>query len=230
MNSNNSKSTPLSQLPSPQQQAPNSQFVNEQHRQIVAQAQVAAQNFTMPQTTSGGVSSTEDADIQEALALVTGAVPASSEAQGQGPHQQQQMMQQHQHQQQQQELAELNALRQQQHAAMQAQMQLQAQMQQLQQQQQQQQIQQQPPQQQSPAHAPRSGASASPFSLPDTDEIRLVLLGISTFILVTLLPMSDLLARFIPALEGIPYSDVLVRALLLGIALFVGQRAMVYAQ
>ena len=86
MNSNNSKSTPLSQLPSPQQ-APNSQFVNEQHRQIVAQAQVAAQNFTMPQTTSGGVSSTEDADIQEALALVTGAVPASSEAQG--PQQQQ---------------------------------------------------------------------------------------------------------------------------------------------
>ena len=224
MNSNNSKSTPLSQLPSPQQ-APNSQFVNEQHRQIVAQAQVAAQNFTMPQTTSGGVSSTEDADIQEALALVTGAVPASSEAQGpQQQQQQQQMMQQ------QQELAELNALRQQQHAAMQAQMQLQAQMQQLQQQQQQQQIQQQPPQQQSHAHVPRAGASASPFSLPDTDEIRLVLLGISTFILVTLLPMSDLLARFIPALEGIPYSDVLVRALLLGIALFVGQRAMVYAQ
>ena len=225
MNSNNSKSTPLSQLPSPQQQAPNSQFVNEQHRQIVAQAQVAAQNFTMPQTTSGGVSSTEDADIQEALALVTGAVPASSEAQGpQQQQQQQQMMQQ------QQELAELNALRQQQHAAMQAQMQLQAQMQQLQQHQQQQQIQQQPPQQQSHAHVPRAGASASPFSLPDTDEIRLVLLGISTFILVTLLPMADLLARFIPALEGIPYSDVLVRALLLGIALFVGQRAMVYAQ
>jgi flagellar motor protein MotB len=231
MNSSNTKSTPLSQLPQSQPQNPNSQFVNDQHRQIVAQAQVAAQNFTMPQATTGSVSSTEDADIQEALALVNGSAPSSDYAlpqqqQQQPQQQQQQQMLQHQQQQEMQQQQELNALRQQ--AALQAQ--LQQQMQQMQQQMQQQQQQQHGQQpQQAHAQSPHKYEERTWFSIPDTDEIRLVLIGISTFILVTLLPVSDILAKFFPSLEGVPYVDVLVRAVLLGVSIFVGQRAMVYA-
>jgi hypothetical protein len=233
---NNTKSTPLSQLPSHgsggSQQQQQGQFVNDQHRQIVAQAQVAAQNFSMPQTTSGLHGSTEDADIQEALALVTGVSPVSDSPQQQ---QQQQHQQQHQPNQQQQadmahyqmqqrqlqEAAELNVLKQQ-HAQLQAQLQAQQQ----QQQQQQQQLQHKDASSSAPASA--YGLPTGPFALPEAEEIRLALIGISVYILVTLLPVSDLLARFLPALDGVPYAAVLARALVLGIALFVGQRAMMF--
>ncbi|OYV74995.1 MAG: hypothetical protein B7Z66_14545 [Chromatiales bacterium 21-64-14] len=233
MNLNNGKSTPVSQLPQQQQQPQHiGQFVNDQHRQIVAQAQNAAQNFAMPQTTSGGAGvlsgSTEEADIQEALALVTGAVPVTAADVGQGQGQVQTV--QHQ------EDPEIAALRQQQ-AQLQAQMQAQRlQMQQQQQQQQQQQVNtsagatsnaSNASNASSPKDEPSAFSSfASYFRLPDSDEIRIALIGISAYILVTLLPVSDLLSRFVPALDGVPHADVLVRALLIGITLFVGQRAM----
>lgn len=69
----NNKSTPLTQLPnSAQSQQP--QYVNDQHRQLIAQAHTAAQNFTMPVNTQlgGDYSRDEDATIQETLMHLNG--------------------------------------------------------------------------------------------------------------------------------------------------------------
>lgn len=81
-----SKSTPLSQLPQfaqmppqPQPQSsqqpqpqPQPQFVNDQHRHMVAQAQQAAQVYSLPQSSTLDIAGDDDATVQEALQFVTG--------------------------------------------------------------------------------------------------------------------------------------------------------------
>jgi Tfp pilus assembly protein FimV len=67
-------------MQAPQQQQ---QYVNDQHRQIVAQAQSAAQNFTIPASTSSGrgvsdLNPDDDATIQETLNIVNGTTPLVS--------------------------------------------------------------------------------------------------------------------------------------------------------
>lgn len=68
-----SKSTPLNQLPSqpmiPTAQTNQQQFLNEQQKQMVTQAQQAAQAFTLPQNTqmSTDIITDDDATIQEVL-------------------------------------------------------------------------------------------------------------------------------------------------------------------
>jgi hypothetical protein len=79
------RSTPISQLPSSQNtQEP---FINDQQRQIVSQAQQAAQDFPLPQNTqlNHEISNDNDATVQEVLnqlnAATNSSQPSSSIAQ-----------------------------------------------------------------------------------------------------------------------------------------------------
>lgn len=109
-----SKSTPLTQLPATQQPH---QFVNEQQKHMVTQAQQATQSFALPQNTqsSNDVHVDDDATIQEVLNELNiksmDNVPSTPQPQQQMPirqqEQQQQQLQQQQLQQQQQQQYEI---------------------------------------------------------------------------------------------------------------------------
>lgn len=83
------KSTPINLLPSAQQsggQAPGQgqgQFINEQHRNLIAQAHNAAQNFTVPINTQlgGEYARDEDTTIQETLRHLNNSEPSKPKIQ-----------------------------------------------------------------------------------------------------------------------------------------------------
>jgi len=76
-----------------------------------------------------------------------------------------------------------------------------------------------------PPLAPPATSLTSFLSLPDADEIRLVLIVVAAAVALALLPVSEFAARFV-AIDRIPYGDALLRAVLLGAAVFVGRRAL----
>ena len=199
----NTKSTPLAQLPA----------------------------FTAPNG-SGGQQAlpVEDDAVIEALSYMQGTLPsgppprppasAPSQATQQMSPQVTEMMFQQQQQQQQEQQQQIAYMQQQQQLAM---MQKQAQMQHAQAQMQQaQQAQLAPPQalQQAPVQQPKTL-----LSIPDFDELRLMLIVVSAAISLALLPISEVASRFLP-LDRIPYGEAIVRALLLGVAVFVSRRAL----
>jgi hypothetical protein len=230
---NMSKSTPISQLPfqgAPGQAVSNAQqqqqmgaiqpqqhFVNDQHRQLVAQAQHAAQNYSLPQSSTLDIGHDDDIVVQEALQYATGGggfggstgqagqLPGSSSAQLQQQLQQQQLQQQ-QLQQQQQQMYDLPG----------------------------------PPadafstnQLYQGAVAPASYASSS-AAAPTAktwlsgslgDDLRHVLLAVIAHVLVTVVPVEGLIDRYV-AISNIPYSSLLIKAAVLGVAVFVGRHVL----
>ena len=223
-------STPISQLPTG----------------LAAATHAAARMPTSPE---------DDPMIREALSYVNGAYP-TPQAQGEAMHPSNASMAAHgggsgmhvmqQQQQQQQQMMQGQA---QAHAQAQAQAQAQAHaIQQHHYQQRQQQLHQQQQQQQdelavllsstasAPAvpHAalpakPASGPARTPpppLLAPDLDDAHLAVMAAAFYVTVSLIPVSDLAARFAPflKLDSIPFSDLLVRALLLAAALYAGRR------
>lgn len=88
------KSTPIAQLPfsspsaQPQQQqlsAPPPGYVNDQHRQMVAQAQHAAQAYSMPQASSQDIAQDDDATINDVLGVLQGQHQQQQQQQGLAP-------------------------------------------------------------------------------------------------------------------------------------------------
>ena len=224
-----SKSTPIAQLPfqgisdrgGPQQQASpgggGGVFVNDQHRQIIAQAQHAAQNYTMPQSSSHDISHEDEATIQETLQYIN-----SSSAPLQMPpaHMQQAQMQQTQQSQQSQ--------------MQQAQMQQAAYLQ----------YDPQPPPAVHGGMDPSLfgyGMSAPPMVLPQQasslvrqnvwmparDDAWIVLMGVIAYVLLSVLPIEKIAGHYI-AFDKIPYSDVLFKAAIMGVVLYIGRRMFVF--
>lgn len=203
-----SKSTPIAQLPfqqsgssSAQPSVPTAaqqQFVNDQHRQIVASAQNAAQNYTMPQPSSPHEAyGDDDATIQEAL----------------------QSFSQPQQQQQSQHMLHMPPSPQppsphQVHA-------MAAAVQPPQMQQMQHPMQQQLPQQQQQQPAPYSGQPGLSW-MPDHDDARLLLLGVLAFVIVSVLPVASLVAQYVPI--DVPYADVMIKAAVMAALMYVGKR------
>jgi hypothetical protein len=214
-----SKSTPISQLPSfaPQQQQmmqpppPQQQqqqqgpFVNDQHRQIVAQAQHAVQNYTMPQSSSSAhdISHEDEATIQETLQYISG--PYNGAAQQQQQQQQQPPPQ----------------------PAMQYDpspppplpphymmhdgggggMYM-------------------PPSALAPPPQPVLAPSVSVAGcgwMPAADDVRVVVLGIMAYVLLAVLPLESLVSKYI-RLDGFPYADIILKALAMGAILYAGKR------
>lgn len=209
-----SKSTPITQIPYPPPtggHAPSAQvalgggggigmgvmgggggaspppFVNDQHRQLVTQAQNAAQNYPMPQpsTNPRDIASTEDdATIQETLQYING--PASGSggggvagavAMGAGV---------------------VNAAGGggfDPYAA-------------------------------AALYDPQPAASPSAFASllkPSPEDVYLVVIGVVAFVLLTVFPVHRIVYKYV-SIDHIPYSELLVKASLMGAALFFGRR------
>lgn len=88
------KSTPIAQLPfsAPSPQPPAAQpqqpppgYVNEQHRQLIAQAQQAAQAYTLPQPSSQDIAQDDDATINDVLGVLQGQQQQHHQQQAQPP-------------------------------------------------------------------------------------------------------------------------------------------------
>lgn len=92
------KSTPLSQLPGAAPQMIQQPFLNEQHKQMVNNAQAAIQNVSLPQNTqiSADIANDDDATIQEVLNQINSSgssIPQSAPTQEYIPNIQQQYQQ-----------------------------------------------------------------------------------------------------------------------------------------
>lgn len=207
------KSTPINQLPA---MGHHGQFVNEQQRQMVMQAQSAVNAIPMPQNTqvSNDVGNDDDATIQEVLNQINGGGSGG----GNGPSMEELMMQQ--------------------------QLQEQAHQQEAQQQHQQQQMMRQQPQmmappQSAPQHVfdPYQGnqftgqfppqlqplvdnqqqyehQDGSIFSFVSgiAEDIKFAAFVFILFIIVHFIPVDKFLTRYF-ALEKIPYYDIVLKAL-----------------
>ena len=221
-----SKSTPISQLPTfsgPQQvvgggQHPaNGPFVNDQHRQIVAQAQHAVQNYTMPQSSSHDISNEDEATIQETLQYISG--PYAPQAQVHphmpgGGHPSQQQPPSHMGQQQPMQydpsppaplpqymvpaVGEYN--QQFPHLPVH-----------------------QAPLQPQPQINQRVLLDAANIWMPGADDVRVVVLGVMAFVLLSVLPIEKVVSKYV-RLDSIPYSDVILKAVIMGIILYAGKR------
>ena len=223
-----SKSTPLSQLPSfapqqqmmqpPQQQQLQQQgpFVNDQHRQIVAQAQHAVQNYTMPQSSSSAhdISHEDEATIQETLQYISGPYNGAAQQQQQPQQQQQQQQQPPQQPAMQYDPSPPPPLppHYMMHdgggggggmymppAALAP-----------------------PPQPLSALLAP-SGSVAGCGWMPAADDVRVVVLGIMAYVLLAVLPVESIVSKYI-RLDGFPYADIILKALMMGAILYAGKR------
>jgi hypothetical protein len=184
------KSTPLSQLPSTPSQG---NFVNDQQRQMITQAQQAIQTSTFPQNTqiSADIINDDDPTIQEVLNQFNSPSPQPSLPENPNINylQQQQVMAQMQQQQQQQQ-------------------QLYAQMQQ------QQQIDSILPQLQSQMVSPTlNNVIIKGYLTNLTDDIKLVALVFIIYIVVNFIPIESIISRYF-SIDKIPYHQIILRALL----------------
>lgn len=189
------KSTPLNQLPNSPQSSSSPQFVNDQHRHIVNQAQNAVQNFTLPTNTQLGeeYSRDEDTTIQETLMQLNGSDIS------QAP-----MLSTHQHRPTQMHVQTLPQP-------------LPSPSQTYSQQQQQHYPQPIPPMQ--TVYNDRWWSS-----LGEIDELKIVGLVILVSFVVTLLPIDHMLATYVPVmLSSMPYSDTMMRSIVCGIIFYVSK-------
>lgn len=62
--------------------------------------------------------------------------------------------------------------------------------------------------------------------IPDGEEMQLLAMVAIAFVVVSLVPVTELASRFAPflMLDRIPYSDLLVRAAMIASVLYVGRR------
>lgn len=199
------KSTPLNQLPSnqpflsgqssAQNASSNVLFVNDQQRQIVAQAQQAAQNFTMPQITqpSADVLNTDDdATVQEVLNQLNQQESTTQPQQFQAPspmHQQQQMSVPS-------TFPALSESYNQMNEATYL-----------------------PPQMQMPMNM-SSSMSGLPFVMMQDTDIKIIGIVILAYVATSLLPIERFVYQYV-SLYKIPYSDVIVKACLCGVLVYI---------
>jgi hypothetical protein len=184
------KSTPISQLPNTQN------FVNDQQRSMVTQAQQAIQNSTFPQNTqlSPDITNDDDPTIQEVLNQFNNNDQSQLLAQAQAQAQ-----------------AQLLAQAQ---AQSQAQMQMQAQAQdQANQLYSQMQAQAQVQNNIIPQIIPPSSTILGGYITNFTNDIKLVIAIFILYIVIEFLPIETVLGKYI-AIDKIPYHKVLLRALL----------------
>ena len=209
-----SKSTPISQLPfqqqHPQQQVPQQQqppsFVNDQHRQIVAQAQHAAQQYTLPQPSSGAAPPPDDdITIQEAYQYIQGhashAPPHASP-----PHAQQHPLQQQQPQQHVQHPPSASP-----EFGMGG-----------------------PDSWSSSSQMIQTGDQSSSSNsggggvlswIPNAEDVRHVVIGVVAFLIVSICPVKSIMGKFIDTASlPVPHADTLVKCLIMTVALFIGRK------
>lgn len=185
-----SKSTPLNQIPANFQGQASGQFVNDQQRQMITQAQQAAQNFTMPQNSQlqPDIIPDNDNTIQDMLNELNGNAPIQDAPP---------MMMYHQPQVPQPNMMENSLLNDQPNIPMMF------------------------PQNNNPS------LQMQPQGKPDfasllvwNNDLKLVIVSIGLFIAVSVLPIEKYVFQYI-ALDHIPYSHVLIKAIIFGVALFV---------
>lgn len=185
-----SKSTPLNQIPSNFQGQPSGQFVNDQQRQMITQAQQAAQNFTMPQNSQlqPDIVPDNDNSIQDMLNELNGNAPIQDSPQ---------MMMYHQQHLPQPNMME-NPL-----------------------------LNDQPNIQMMYPQNTNNNPTSIPEGKPDfasllvwNNDLKLVIVSIGLFIVVSVLPIEKYVFQYI-ALDHIPYSNVLIKAVIFGVVLFV---------
>lgn len=193
------KSTPLSQLPTNPSGQGN--FVNDQQRQMITQAQQAIQNSTFPQNTqiSPDLANDDDPTIQEVLNQFS-APPQQDSQNSNINYLHQQQMQQQMQQQLQQQMQQQQLL---------AQLQSQPRTERFQQQ-----IDSILPQLQSqPPSASLSNVVVGSYLSNFTDDIKLVTLVFVIVIVVHFVPIEGIIGRYF-AIDKIPYHQVLLRAVL----------------
>jgi hypothetical protein len=187
-----SKSTPIAQLPfQPQQQPMQMQmqqppppqladqrhtFVNDQQRQMVSQAQSAAQSYSLPQPSVQTDLYDDDATIQEALQSLQQPSPAHHVQQPQPQPQQ---------------FAQPFA---------------------------------QPFAHQQLPFAPSQPPQTNAW-MPDADDVRTVLLGVVAFVVASILPITAIVSKYVSL--DFEYADMVVKAAVVGIAIYVGKRVLV---
>ena len=187
------KSTPIVQLPSnggaPQQQ----NFMNDQQRQYIAQAQQAISNTTMPQNTqlSNDIVNDDDVVVQDILNQINSVAPMENQQAGAGAGM---------------DNATLNQMMQMQQMYM-PQMQQAPQMQQM-------------PQMQhyTPQHVAQMENVLQPVDYKTyihhfADDIKLAAIVFFVVIVIHFVPLSSWVARYI-AVDKIPYHDIILRAIL----------------
>ena len=183
------KSTPISQLPNLN---PQGNFINDQQRQMITQAQAAISQSTMPQNTqlSSDIINDDDPTIQEVLNQFNGA----------GSSQKQEIAQnfvQQNHLQQQQLLAQLQAQQAQQNYIENMTQQMGA----------------LPPSNQIiPSSSAISSEVLSGYMLNITDDLKAVALVFAIYVVVNFVPIESMITRYI-ALDKIPYHNIIIKAL-----------------
>lgn len=204
-----SKSTPLTQLPSQPMMpspssAPQQQFLNDQQKQMVTQAQQAQQTFTLPQNTqmSADVVMDDDATIQEVLNELN----STQQPIPMPPMQDPMQFQQHIPQMTMNPLQDINML--------------------------------------TPSSNPsKEGESASvqnedaPVEKNDgifhklfthfLKDVKLILILVLSYVLITFIPVQKFISNYFMSIERIPYSYVIVKAILTSIVSYACIKVMV---
>lgn len=184
------KSTPISQLPNTQN------FVNDQQRSMVTQAQQAIQSSTFPQNTqlSPDITNDDDPTIQEVLNQFNNNDQAQLLAQAQAQAQAQLLAQaQAQAQMQMQAQAQAQDQANQLYSQMQAQAQVQNNI--------------------IPQIIPPSSTILGGYITNFTNDIKLVIAIFVLYIVIEFLPIESVLGKYI-AIDKIPYHKILLRAVL----------------
>ena len=184
------KSTPISQLPNTQN------FVNDQQRSMVTQAQQAIQSSTFPQNTqlSPDITNDDDPTIQEVLNQFNNNDQAQLLAQAQAQAQAQLLAQaQAQAQMQMQAQAQAQDQANQLYSQMQAQAQVQSNI--------------------IPQIIPPSSTILGGYITNFTNDIKLVIAIFVLYIVIEFLPIESVLGKYI-AIDKIPYHKILLRAVL----------------
>lgn len=186
------KSTPISQLPNTQN------FVNDQQRSMVTQAQQAIQSSTFPQNTqlSPDITNDDDPTIQEVLNQFNNNDQAQLLAQAQAQAQAQ-LLAQAQAQAQAQMQMQAQAQAQDQANQLYSQMQAQAQVQ----------------NNIIPQIIPPSSTILGGYITNFTNDIKLVIAIFVLYIVIEFLPIESVLGKYI-AIDKIPYHKILLRAVL----------------